>query len=319
MCVSARVPIVRFLDQRTSVECDLAVDSKESVLNSRIIQIISQIDDRFQKLCLLIKHWAKAHDVNSALRNTLNSISITLLVAHHLQTQDPPILPPFSLLFKDGVDPPNVEKRTQEFLNREKRNKESLGRLFVTFFVKLQSVEFLWRQGLCVSLRSGLWISKRWRRAGVGINVEDFLDVSQNVARVVNDRGAKKIYSSINQTVEELFEFLNGKIDGAHLKDKLFVPQPLVEPPPPPPVPQVEVYHQPPHHNYRCDEFKGHHNKRPRFGNGDHITVRHRHGGEEPIHAADDDSHAIDLPPPPPPFGRVYRIYCDKFGPQNLP
>lgn len=130
--------------------------------------------------------------------------------------------------------------------------------------------------------------------------------MSQNVARVVNDRGAKKIYSSINQTVEELFEFLNGKIDGAHLKDKLFVPQPLVEPPL---VPQVEVYHQPPHHNYRCDEFKGHHNKRPRFGNG----------GEEPIHAAGDDSHAIDLPPPPPPFGRVYRIYCDKFGPQNLP
>lgn len=145
--------------------------------------------------------------------------------------------------------------------------------------------------------------------------------MSQNVARVVNDRGAKKIYSSINQTVEELFEFLNGKIDGAHLKDKLFVPQPLVEPPPPPPppAPQVEVYHQPPHHIYRCDEFKGHHNKRPRFGNGDHITVRHRHGGEEPIHAAGDDSHAIDLPPPPPPFGRVYRIYCDKFGPQNLP
>ncbi|KAH0922423.1 hypothetical protein HID58_022441 [Brassica napus] len=317
--LSARVPIVRFLDQRTCVECDLAVDSKEGVLNSRIIQIISQIDDRFHKLCLLIKHWAKAHDVNSALSNTLNSISITLLVAHHLQTQDPPILPPFSLLFKGniityskfvnvlyGVDPPNVEKRTQEFLNKEKRNKESLGRLFVTFFVKLQSVEFLWRQGLCVSLRSGLWISKRWRRAGVGINVEDFLDVSQNVARVVNDRGAKKIYSSINQTVEELFEFLNGKIDGAHLKDKLFVPQPLVEPPL---VPQVEVYHQPPHHNYRCDEFKGHHNKRPRFGNG----------GEEPIHAAGDDSHAIDLPPPPPPFGRVYRIYCDKFGPQNLP
>lgn len=39
--------------------------------------------------------------------------------------------------FSDGVDPPNVEKRTREFLNKEKRNKESLGRLFVTFFVKV--------------------------------------------------------------------------------------------------------------------------------------------------------------------------------------
>lgn len=54
--LSARVPIVRFVDQRTSVECDLAVDSKEGVLNSRIIQIISQIDDRFQKLCLLVRY-----------------------------------------------------------------------------------------------------------------------------------------------------------------------------------------------------------------------------------------------------------------------
>ncbi|CAH8380781.1 unnamed protein product [Eruca vesicaria subsp. sativa] len=313
--LSARVPIVRFFDQRTSVECDLAVDSKYDILNSRIIQIISQIDDRFQKLCLLIKHWAKAHDVNSASHKTLNSISLTLLVAHHLQTQDPPILPPFSLLLKDGIDPPNVEKRTQEFLNWGQRNKESLGRLFVTFFVKLQSVEFLWRQGLCVSFLSGLWISKRWRKAGVGINVEDFIDVSQNVARVVNDRGAKKIYGSINKTVEDLFEFLNGKIDGGHLKDRLFVPQPVVEPPPP--VPPVEVYHQPPHHNYRCDEFKGRHNKRPRFGDGGYF-VHHRHGGEDLMHVGD-DNHAVDIPPPPPPFGRVYRIYCDKFGPQNSP
>ncbi|KAF8051698.1 hypothetical protein N665_1682s0003 [Sinapis alba] len=306
--LTARVPIVRFVDQRTSVECDLAVDSKDAVLYSQIIQIISQIDDRFQKLCLLIKLWAKSHYVNSASHNTLNSISITLLVAHHLQTRDPPILPPFSVLFKDGIDPFNVEKRTKEFLNcGQQRNKESLGRLFVTFFVKLQSVEFLWRQGLCVSLLSGLWISKKWRKSGVGINVEDFIDVSQNVARVVNERGAKKIYGCINKTVDNIFEFLNGKIDGAHLKDMLFVPQAVVESPTPP-VQPVEVYHQPPHHKYRCAEFKGHHNKRPRFGNG----------GEEVMHVGD-DNHAIDLPPPPPPFGRVYRIYCDKFGPRNSP
>lgn len=44
------------------------------------------------RLCYLcqIKHWAKAHDVNSALHKTLNSISITLLVAHHLQVSTLP-------------------------------------------------------------------------------------------------------------------------------------------------------------------------------------------------------------------------------------
>jgi len=82
---SAKVPIVKFSDQGTGVECDLSVENKDGILNSQIVRIISQIDGRFQKLCLLVKHWAKAHEVNSALHRTLNSVSITLLVALHLQ------------------------------------------------------------------------------------------------------------------------------------------------------------------------------------------------------------------------------------------
>ncbi|KAG7633414.1 hypothetical protein ISN44_As03g037140 [Arabidopsis suecica] len=230
---SAKVPIVKFSDQGTGVECDLSVENKDGILNSQIVRIISQIDGRFQKLCLLVKHWAKAHEVNSALHRTLNSVSITLLVALHLQTQNPPILPPFSMLLKDGMDPPNVEKRAQKFLNWGQRNQESLGRLFATFFIKLQSVEFLWRQGLCVSVLNGLWISKKWKKVGVGsISVEDFTNISQNVARRVNGAGAKKIYSSINRTVEDIFEFLNDKVAGTDLRHRLFGKGSVVQIPP---------------------------------------------------------------------------------------
>ncbi|XP_010426004.1 PREDICTED: uncharacterized protein LOC104711034 [Camelina sativa] len=231
--VTARVPIVKFFDHGAAVECDLSVENKDGILNSQIIRIISQIDGRFQKLCMLVKHWAKAHEVNSALHRTLNSVSITQLVALHLQTQYPPILPPFSMLFKDGMDPPNVEKRTQKFLNWGQRNQESLGRLFATFFIKLQSVEFLWRQGLCVSVLNGLWIAKKWKKFGIAsISVEDFTNVSQNVSRRVNGAGAKKIYRSIDRTVEDIFEFLNEKVTGTDLKHKLFGQIPVVHPPP---------------------------------------------------------------------------------------
>ncbi|CAN8255008.1 unnamed protein product [Cochlearia groenlandica] len=248
---SAKVPIVKFVDQGTDVECDLSVENKGGILMSYIINSVSQIDDRFQKLCMLIKHWAKAQEVNSALRRTLNSVSITLLVAHHLQTQDPPILPPFSILFKDGIDPLSVEKRTQRFLKWGQRNKESLGRLFVTFFIKLQSVEFLWKQGLCVSLLNGLWISKTWKKSG-SIGVEDFTDSSQNCARRVNGEGAKKIYGSINRTVEDLFVFLNGNLNGLHLKNMLFGKNAVMEPPPlPPPMPPLNVYPQEARNDYR--------------------------------------------------------------------
>ncbi|XP_023638245.1 uncharacterized protein LOC17887510 isoform X2 [Capsella rubella] len=231
--VTAKVPIVKFCDQGTAVECDLSVENKDGILNSQIIRIVSQIDGRFQKLCMLVKHWAKAHEVNSALHRTLNSVSITLLVALHLQTQNPPILPPFSMLFKDGIDPLKVEKRTQNFLNWGQRNQESVAKLFATFFIKLQSVEFLWRQGLCVSVLNGLWISKKWKKVGAGfISVEDFTDVSQNAARRVNGLGAKKIYSSIDRTVEDIFEFLNDKVSGTDLRHKLFGQGPVVQHPP---------------------------------------------------------------------------------------
>ncbi|CAH2065312.1 unnamed protein product [Thlaspi arvense] len=276
--LSARVPIVKFVDQRTSVECDLSVENKDGMLNSQIIHIISQIDERFQKLCMLVKHWAKAHEVNSALHRTLNSVSITLLVAHHLQSQSPPILPPFSSLFKDGIDPTNVKRRMEtRFLNWGQRNKESLGRLFVTFFVKLQSVEFLWRKGLCVSSLNGLWISKKWeQRSGGSISVEDFTDVSQNVARRVNEKGAKKIYCSIHETVDDLLEFLQDvEITGTHLRDKLFRHQPVVLPPPPP-LPPLDAYRQKPY-KYEIGYVgliqEVHHSKRVCLGNNGYRAV----------------------------------------------
>ncbi|CAH8267553.1 unnamed protein product [Arabidopsis lyrata] len=123
---TARVPIVKFCDLGTSIECDLSVENKVGNLKSQIIRIISQTDGKFQKLCMLVKHWAKAHEVNSTLHRTLNSFSITLLAALHLQTQNPSILPPFSTLFRDGIDPPNVEKRTQMFLNWGQRGQKSI-------------------------------------------------------------------------------------------------------------------------------------------------------------------------------------------------
>ncbi|XP_023638906.1 protein HESO1 [Capsella rubella] len=222
--LTARVPIIKFCDQRTGLECDLSVENKDAILNSQIIRIVSQIDGRFHILCMLVKHWAKTHEVNSAVHRTLNSLSITLLVALHLQTQDPPILPPFSMLFGEGIDPPKVEERIQNFLNQGQPNHESVAKLFATFFIKLQSVEYLWKEGLCVSVLNGLWISKKWEYTGdvESISVENFTNVTQNVARQVNEEGARKIYSSINQTVEDIIEFLDGKVTGTQLIHSLF-------------------------------------------------------------------------------------------------
>ncbi|OIS98378.1 protein heso1 [Nicotiana attenuata] len=100
---TARVPVLKVVDQGTEIECDISVENWDGISKSKIIYMIGAIDERFRKLSFLMKAWAKAQNINSAKDQTLNSLSIILLVAFHLQTRNPPILPPFSALFRGNA------------------------------------------------------------------------------------------------------------------------------------------------------------------------------------------------------------------------
>lgn len=52
---SAKVPILKCVDRGTGVECDISVENRDGIMKSRIIRIISSIDERFQKLSFLVK------------------------------------------------------------------------------------------------------------------------------------------------------------------------------------------------------------------------------------------------------------------------
>lgn len=217
--LSAKVPIVKVTDIGTGVECDLSVENRDGIAKSHIIRAISAIDGRFQKLCLLMKSWAKAHNINSSKDATLNSLSIVSFVAFHFQTCDPPILPPFSTLLKEGADLESVTKAVKTYTNYGNKNKQSLAHLFVTLLVKLASVENLWQNGYCTSSYNGSWVLKKWRYS---MSVEDFTDLSQNVARAVRAEGFKMIYKCIHNSIDYLSRFLNGEIQGIELMDHLF-------------------------------------------------------------------------------------------------
>eukprot|EP00256_Glycine_max_P070091 XP_025984686.1 protein HESO1-like isoform X3 [Glycine max] len=152
---SARVPIIKVTDSGTGIECDLSVDNRDGINKSHIIRAISDIDERFRKLCFL--------------------------------TRNPPILPPFSILLKEGDNPAYVAKVVETYFNYGKQNKESLAMLFITLLVKLASVENLWQKGFCASLYEGSWILKSWK-CSYSMSVEDFIDRSQNVARAVRKK-----------------------------------------------------------------------------------------------------------------------------------
>ncbi|KAI7739099.1 hypothetical protein M8C21_013764 [Ambrosia artemisiifolia] len=220
--MTAKVPIVKVIDTGTGVECDLSVENRDGISKSLIIRYITSIDQRFQKLSFLMKAWAKVHDINSSKDRTLNSLSIILLVAFHLQTRDPPILPPFSAILKDGEDPASVRRAVRNFKNYGIRNTETLGELFVSFLIKLASVEKLWPKGLCASPYLGHWTSKTWDTKIASMSVEDFTNRTQNVARAVGKSEVEKIYECIHLTNHSLSLFMNVKIKELELKESLF-------------------------------------------------------------------------------------------------
>lgn len=227
---TARVPVLKVTDQGTGVECDISIENKDGMSRSMIIKFISSIDERFRILCYLMKFWAKAHDVNSPKDQTMSSMAIISLVAFHLQTRRPPILPAFSAILKDGSDFASIQKNVSLFKGFGSSNKESIAELFVSMMIKLVSVEGLWEQGLCASNFEGSWISKTWAKGVGNLSVEDFLDHSQNFARCVGIGQMRKICECLRATVSDLSKFFMGKIAAPELKALLFGPLNQIKP-----------------------------------------------------------------------------------------
>ncbi|BFI14665.1 hypothetical protein MPTK1_5g05100 [Marchantia polymorpha subsp. ruderalis] len=227
----AAVPVVKFVQCNTGIECDISVENNDGVLKSKVLGMFATIDTRFRQLCYLVKSWAKKHNVNSSKNGTLNSLSICLLVAFHLQTRSPPILPPFSV-FMEGLFLPDVESclnvvATRVWLFKDSgfgaNNLESVPELFGSFFVKLVAVENLWGHGLCSSTYEGKWISKIWPKNHIGcISVEDFADRTQNVARSVSRKEFELIYQCFHATLSNLKDPVNNVMDSTDLRVYLF-------------------------------------------------------------------------------------------------
>ncbi|CAM0953254.1 unnamed protein product [Alopecurus aequalis] len=220
--VSAKVPILNVIDRATGIECDISVENKDGMTRSMVFKFVSSLDERFQILSNLLKIWAKIHGVNSPREQTMSSMAIISLVAFHLQTRHPPILPPFSALLKDGSEFASVEKNILLFKGFGSTNKESVAELFVSLMSKLLSVESLWEHGLCASNFEASWISKTWKKGVGNLSVEDFLDRSQNFARAVGKAQMQKICRCLTDCASNLTDFMRGKIDAPKLKNRLF-------------------------------------------------------------------------------------------------
>ncbi|KAG2495643.1 hypothetical protein HYH03_006243 [Edaphochlamys debaryana] len=103
----ARVPVIRLVEATTGVACDVCVCTRGCDVKGETMRLLQGLQPALAPLTRLVKAWAKQHDINCALRGTLNSWSLELLTVFSLQTHPGgPLLPPMWGLFGDKPPPP---------------------------------------------------------------------------------------------------------------------------------------------------------------------------------------------------------------------
>ncbi|XP_010509247.1 PREDICTED: protein HESO1-like [Camelina sativa] len=200
---NARVPIVKFLNVIHNIPCDISIDSLQGLLRSRFFFWISDVDQRFRYLVLLVKQWAKAHNINDAKSGTFNSHSLCWLVIFHLQTCEPAILPPLNMIYpKTATDdltgvPKTAEERIAQddaarleikSFTEKSANQSSFSELLVTFFQKFSDINVRAEQ-YAVCPYTGTWESRSsntsWKAKKYSLFVEDPFEQQENITRSV--------------------------------------------------------------------------------------------------------------------------------------
>ncbi|CAA2934545.1 protein HESO1-like isoform X1 [Olea europaea var. sylvestris] len=215
---NARVPILKF-EGRENISCDISINNLGGQMKSKLLFWINEIDGRFRDLVLLVKEWAKAHNINDPKSGTLNSYTLTLLVVFHLQTLEPAILPPLREIYPGNMidDLTGVravaEKRIEEtcavHINRIKSdklriiNRSSLSELFISFLAKFfETCSRASVQG--VSPYAGQWedinSNMRWLPRTYALFVEDPFEQPVNTARTVGSNQLMKISEAARAT-----------------------------------------------------------------------------------------------------------------------
>ncbi|XP_010517334.1 PREDICTED: protein HESO1-like [Camelina sativa] len=244
--IHARVPILKIVSGHQRISCDISIDNLEGLLKSRFLFWISEIDGRFRDLVLLVKEWAKAHNINDSKSGTFNSYSLSLLVIFHLQTCVPAILPPLRDIYpKSAVDDlKGVRKTAEESIAQvtaaniarfksgtgKSANRSSLSELLVSFFAKFSDIN-LKAQELGVCPFTGRWenisTNTTWLPKTYSLFVEDPFEQPQNAARSVSRRNLDKIAQVFQITSRSLASDCNSNsiiavLTGQHIQQLLY-------------------------------------------------------------------------------------------------
>ncbi|KAI8088408.1 hypothetical protein BDF21DRAFT_491444 [Thamnidium elegans] len=90
----ASVPICKFVDPQTGLNCDINANNILGIENTRMIQKYCDLDSRIRPLIFAIKQFVKQKDINNPRGGTLSSYAYVIMVLHFLMSAlEHPVIP----------------------------------------------------------------------------------------------------------------------------------------------------------------------------------------------------------------------------------
>uniref|UniRef100_A0A5K3FIS9 PAP-associated domain-containing protein n=1 Tax=Mesocestoides corti TaxID=53468 RepID=A0A5K3FIS9_MESCO len=92
--IRAKVPILKFRDQLSGVDCDLNINNVVGIYNTHLLAMYTRVDWRVRPLGMFVKHWAQKMDIHDGSRGRLSTYPLLLMLIQFLQCGcSPPVLP----------------------------------------------------------------------------------------------------------------------------------------------------------------------------------------------------------------------------------
>ena len=183
--LQARVPIIKFMNKCTSIQCDLSSTQMVALYMSEVLYIYGEIDSRVKPLVCTIRKWAKCHYITTDTSGQwITNFSLTLLIIFYFQLKG--ILPSLNKLGEYARHSSSSGTFDDEFIacvkqlqNQAGKNIESLHALLYGFFAYYATFDFTTR---AICIREGRTKLKRDNAPLYILNpFESTLNVSKNV------------------------------------------------------------------------------------------------------------------------------------------
>ena len=103
--IRAKVPILKFRDQLSGVECDLNVNNVVGIYNTHLLAMYTRVDWRLRPLGIFVKNWAQKMDIHDGSRGRLSTYPLLLMLIQFLQCGcSPPVLPSLQARFPVSLE-----------------------------------------------------------------------------------------------------------------------------------------------------------------------------------------------------------------------